>query len=59
VNAVAPGAVNTKMLREAAPQLRTETEPGDIAKVIAQLCDAEASGALSGEIISLHTNLGE
>ncbi len=57
VNAVAPGAVATEMLRKAAPHLRTETTPADVAKIIAYLCDSQESGALSGTILEIHSNL--
>jgi 3-oxoacyl-[acyl-carrier protein] reductase len=57
VNAVAPGAVDTEMLRKAAPHLKTETRPMDVAKVIAYLCDAAESGSLSGTVIEIHSNL--
>jgi NAD(P)-dependent dehydrogenase (short-subunit alcohol dehydrogenase family) len=56
VNAVAPGAVNTQMLREAAPHLSTRTEPLDIAKVIVYLADREASGALNGSVLEIYSN---
>ena len=56
VNAVAPGAVDTQMLHEAAPFLKTETKPEDIAKIIAMLCDDEQSSALNGSIIEIHSN---
>lgn len=56
VNAVAPGAVDTKMLQEAAPFLKTETKPEDIAKVIAMLCNDEQSSVLNGSVIEIHSN---
>ncbi len=57
VNAVAPGAVDTEMLRKAAPHLKTETLPADVAKVIVYLCDPAESGAVSGSIVEIHSNL--
>jgi 3-oxoacyl-[acyl-carrier protein] reductase len=57
VNAVAPGAVDTEMLRKAAPHLKTNTRPADVAKVIAYLCDTEQSGTVSGSVIEIHSNL--
>jgi 3-oxoacyl-[acyl-carrier protein] reductase len=57
VNAVAPGAVDTEMLRKAAPHLKTETRPEDVAKVIVYLCDPEESGSVNGTIIEIHSNL--
>jgi NAD(P)-dependent dehydrogenase (short-subunit alcohol dehydrogenase family) len=57
VNAVAPGAVDTEMLRKAAPHLKTETLPADVANVIVTLCDPFASGAITGSVIEIHSNL--
>jgi NAD(P)-dependent dehydrogenase (short-subunit alcohol dehydrogenase family) len=56
VNAVAPGAVNTQMLKVAAPFLKTKTEPSDIAKVILFLCDPSSNNKLSGTILEVHSN---
>ena len=57
VNAVAPGAVDTAMLRRAAPHLRTRTGPADVAKVIAFLCDPAESGCMTGATLTIHSNL--
>ncbi len=57
VNAVAPGAVDTAMLRQAAPHLRTCTTPADVAKVIAFLCDATESGCMTGATLAINSNL--
>lgn len=57
VNAVAPGAVDTEMLRKAAPHLKTQTTPDDIAKVIISLCDVQDSRAVTGDLIEIHSNL--
>lgn len=54
---VAPGAVETKMLREAAPFLKTKTKPQDIAKVIVSLADDEISMALQSGVIEIPSNL--
>lgn len=54
VNAVAPGAVQTKMLKEAAPFLKTKTYPADIARVIAFLC---GEPCLNGTVIPIYSNL--
>lgn len=56
VNAVAPGAVDTEMLRKAAPHLKTNTKPIDIARIIVSLSDDEQSGALSGSTIEVFSN---
>ena len=57
VNAVAPGAVDTAMLRQAAPHLRTRTGPADVAKVIAFLCDPAESGCMTGATLVINSNL--
>ena len=56
VNCIAPGAVNTRMLKEAAPFLSTSTNPNDIANVITYLCDSSVSGAVNGAVIEIHSN---
>ncbi len=56
VNCVAPGAVDTKMLHDAAPFLQTQTKPDDIAKVIFFLADESQSGRMTGSIIEVHSN---
>ncbi len=57
VNAVAPGAVDTDMLRQAAPHLRTRTGPADVAKIIAFLCDSAESGCMTGATLAINSNL--
>ena len=57
VNGVAPGAVDTAMLRQAAPHLRTRTGPADVAKTIAFLCDPTESGCMSGAMLVINSNL--
>ncbi|QQS53625.1 MAG: SDR family oxidoreductase [Candidatus Competibacteraceae bacterium] len=57
VNGVAPGAVDTTMLRRAAPHLRTHTGPADVAKVIAFLCDPSESGCMTGAMLVINSNL--
>ncbi|HCB13711.1 MAG TPA: hypothetical protein DEP36_09125 [Gammaproteobacteria bacterium] len=57
VNGVAPGAVDTAMLRQAAPHLRTCTVPADVAKVIAFLCDPAESGCMTGATLVINSNL--
>jgi NAD(P)-dependent dehydrogenase (short-subunit alcohol dehydrogenase family) len=56
VNCVAPGAVDTVMLRKAAPFLKTKTQPADVAKTIVFLCDGQQSGALNGAVIEIFSN---
>lgn len=56
VNCLAPGAVETRMLREAAPFLKTNTRPADVARLIAFLVDSAQSGALTGAVIPIHSN---
>jgi len=57
VNGVAPGAVDTAMLRQAAPHLCTRTTPADVAKVIAFLCDPAESGCMTGATLVINSNL--
>lgn len=56
VNAVAPGAIDTAMLREAAPGLATDTKPEDIAPVITFLADHERSKAVTGTVVEIFSN---
>ena len=56
VNGVAPGAVDTLMLRQAAPHLRTRTGPAEVAKVIAFLCDPAESGCMTGAMLPIYSN---
>lgn len=51
VNAVSPGAVDTQMLHEAAPQLRTSTTPADIADTILYLASPRARHLNGANII--------
>jgi NAD(P)-dependent dehydrogenase (short-subunit alcohol dehydrogenase family) len=53
---VAPGAVDTEMLKKAAPHLRTRTQPESVARVITQLCDEHGSHLINGTTIPLYTN---
>ena len=55
VNAVAPGAVNTKMLKEAAPGLISNTEPKKIAEIITFLVE-DSSQAMTGSILDVFCN---
>ena len=56
MNCVAPGAVDTRMQREAAPFLRAATTPDQVARVIRFLADDEESGALTGAVLEIHSN---
>ncbi len=56
VNCVAPGAVDTQMLKEAAPQLRTQTQPDDIAQTIYFLADTSQSKRITGSTIEVLSN---
>jgi len=51
VNAVSPGAVDTQMLRQAAPHLRTSTTPDDIADTILYLASDRARHLNGANII--------
>ncbi len=56
VNSVAPGAVETAMLKKAAPFLKTKTTPQDIAKTILYLADDKQSGHVTGANIEIFSN---
>lgn len=56
VNCVAPGAVDTQMLREAAPQFKTETVPDDIAQAVLYLSDPVQAASVTGAVIEVHSN---
>jgi NAD(P)-dependent dehydrogenase (short-subunit alcohol dehydrogenase family) len=57
VNAIAPGAVDTQMLHDAAPNLKTSTTPEDIAHLIAFLADSTCSSHITGSIIPVYSNV--
>lgn len=56
-NCIAPGAVNTALLRREAPHLKTKTQPQDIAKTVLFLADAQESSSLNGSLIEVFSNL--
>lgn len=56
VNCLAPGAVDTAMLRDAAPHLKTVTTPDDIASMVLFLADPRRSGRLSGSVLEVFSN---
>ena len=56
VNSIAPGAVDTSMLKKGAAFLRTKTGPHDIAKTILFLADDRQSGHISGANIEIFSN---
>ena len=56
VNAVAPGAVDTKMLRDAAPFLKTSTKPEDVAKTILFLLDESQAAKVNGAVVEIYSN---
>jgi hypothetical protein len=45
------------MLRDAAPHLKTNTAPIDIAEIMLYLADSARSGAVNGNIIEVNSNL--
>ncbi len=59
VNAVSPGAVDTQMLREAAPHLRTSTTPADIADTILYLASDRAHHLNGANIIVFSNELSD
>lgn len=56
VNAIAPGAVDTVMLRTAAPFLRTSTTPDDIAPTVVFLADPAQSAKITGAVLEVFSN---
>lgn len=52
-NAIAPGAVNTTMLKQVAPFLHTNTTPEDIAQSILFLADPKRSPGISGTVLEI------
>ncbi len=56
VNCVSPGAVDTVMLKKAAPFLKTNTAPEDVARTIFFLADNTQSHHISGANIEIFSN---
>lgn len=56
VNCVAPGAVETEMLKKAAPFLKTNTTPEDVAGTILYLADNDQSHHISGSLLEIFSN---
>ena len=56
VNCIAPGAVDTQMLREAAPGLKTNTKPSEIACTILYLSDPASSPKITGSTLEVFSN---
>ena len=56
VNCVAPGGVNTQLLRSVAPDFKTVTDPEDIANIIVFFCDESQSSAVSGTVMEVNSN---
>lgn len=57
VNCLAPGAVDTEMLRQALPLLKTKTKPAQIAQTVLHLADSSESPHLNGAVIEIFSNL--
>ncbi|HEX5037976.1 MAG TPA: SDR family NAD(P)-dependent oxidoreductase [bacterium] len=55
-NAVAPGAIDTRLLREGAPFLKTSAKPEDVARSILFLADDSQSAHVTGAVVEMHTN---
>lgn len=56
VNSIAPGAVDTAMLKKASSFLKTRTTPEHVAKTILHLADDKQSGHISGANIEIFSN---
>lgn len=56
VNCVAPGAVDTEMLRREVPFFKPRTQPADIAEVIVFLADCDRARSLTGTTVEVHSN---
>lgn len=57
VNCIAPGAVDTEMLRQAIPSMRAKAIPSDIAKLVLFLCDETRSNIMTGSTLEVFSNL--
>lgn len=57
VNCIAPGAVDTEMLRHAIPGMKAKATPPDIAKIAVFLCNEKESSILTGTTIEVFSNL--
>lgn len=56
VACVAPGAVDTAMLRKAAPGLKAGAKPDDIAAILTYFVVEESSVPLNGSVLEVHSN---
>lgn len=56
-NCIAPGSVDTEMLRKAAPHLKTQIKPEQIAQTVLQLCDPKVSSHLNAAVIEVFADL--
>ena len=56
VNSIAPGAVDTGMLKKAAPFLKTSTTPDHVARTLLHLADDAQSGHITGANIEIFSN---
>ena len=56
VNGVAPGAVDTAMLKKSFPDFKAKTTPADIASIIVQIADSNNSGVLTGSVLPIFCN---
>lgn len=56
VCAVSPGAIDTDMLRQAAPHLKAGMTPEELAKILLFLADDESGSKFNGSNIELFTN---
>ncbi|MCT7966095.1 SDR family oxidoreductase [Laspinema sp. D1] len=56
VNSVSPGAVDTALLKQAAPFLKTQTTPDDVARTIVFLADDYQAKCLTGANLEIFSN---
>lgn len=56
VNCVAPGAVNTPLLKSVAPHLTTQAVPADIAEAVLFFCDPVRSRLTTGSTLEIFSN---
>ncbi|MBY0371682.1 SDR family oxidoreductase [bacterium] len=56
-NCLAPGSVDTEMLRNAAPHVKTDVRPEDVAQTVLHLADDGLSHHLNGALLEVFSDL--